>query len=281
MKAHDYSFCPECGHKLEGDEYLCPSCGFKLAEQPPVAPPPVSEPVAPAAPPADEFVPPVPPVTPPVNEVPPVAPPVMPPVAPPAPEPVPVTPPVTPPLSQQEPLSYQPAPQQPMATPKKKKRLGLKIIIIVLVVLVVGGGVGAFLIYNGTIPKDKVSFLPKEVLEMLTPADKKSSSETKIHAKAYYVTYSFALVDNKKIAIISSVMDPSNSEKSNEKGAESAFLEFARINYSKDYFHFTANMRTKKFDDREKAVQERENLKKEYQNKGYELRLMEVQYSVN
>lgn len=157
------------------------------------------------------------------------------------------------------------------------------ILLIVLGVILVGGGVGAFLIYNGTLPKDKVSFLPESVLEMLTPANKKSDSSTTVVApkQTFYVTYSYGLINNKKVVIISSVMDPANSAKSNEAGAETAFLEFARINYSKDYFHLTKNMTTKTFNDRKKALDERDNIKKDFEKKGYELRLMEVQYSVN
>lgn len=283
MKAHEYAFCPECGNKLEGDEFLCPSCGFKLAERPPVAPPPAQQqvpPVAPPPPPVSQPTPPPPPVN---QQVPPVAPPPppvnkqVPPVVPPPPKPQPQ------PAPQSQPITYQPAPQQQYVPPKKKSKAWLVITLIVLGVIIVGGGVGAFLIYNGTIPKDKVSFIPENILEMLTPANKKSESSTTVVAptQAYYVTYSYGLINNKKVVIISSVMDPANAQKSNEAGAETAFLEFARINYSKDYFHLTKNMTTKTFNDRQKALDERENIKKDFEKKGYELRLMEVQYSVN
>lgn len=297
MKAHEYAFCPECGNKLEGDEFLCPSCGFKLAERPPVAPPPAQQqvpPVAPPPPPVSQPTPPPPPVN---QQVPPVAPPPppvnqqTPPVAPPPPPVNKQAPPVVPPppkpqpqpAPQSQPITYQPAPQQQYVPPKKKSKAWLVITLIVLGVIIVGGGVGAFLIYNGTIPKDKVSFIPENILEMLTPANKKSESSTTVVAptQAYYVTYSYGLINNKKVVIISSVMDPANAQKSNEAGAETAFLEFARINYSKDYFHLTKNMTTKTFNDRQKALDERENIKKDFEKKGYELRLMEVQYSVN
>lgn len=46
-KKHNFSFCPECGVKLDGDEMICSVCGCKLAEvkqeikiETPVAPPP-------------------------------------------------------------------------------------------------------------------------------------------------------------------------------------------------------------------------------------------------
>ena len=297
MKAHEYAFCPECGNKLEGDEFLCPSCGFKLAERPPVAPPPAQQqvpPVAPPPPPVSQPTPPPPPVN---QQVPPVAPPPppvnqqTPPVATPPPSVNKQVPPVVPPppkpqpqpAPQSQPITYQPAPQQQYVPPKKKSKAWLVITLIVLGVIIVGGGVGAFLIYNGTIPKDKVSFIPENILEMLTPANKKSESSTTVVApkQAYYVTYSYGLINNKKVVIISSVMDPANAQKSNEAGAETAFLEFARINYAKDYFHLTKNMTTKTFNDRQKALDERENIKKDFEKKGYELRLMEVQYSVN
>lgn len=290
MKAHEYAFCPECGNKLEGDEFLCPSCGFKLAERPPVAapaappvaPPKVEQQVPPVVPPPvsqqTPSVPPPPPITqpePPVMQTPPPpvnqqVPPVMP---PPTPQPQP----------KPQPITYQPSPQQQYVPPKKKSKAWLVILLIVLGVILVGGGVGAFLIYNGTLAKDKVSFLPESVLEMLTPASKKSDSSTTVVApkQAFYVTYSYGLINYKKVVIISSVMDPAVTEKSNKAGAETAFLEFARINYSKDYFHLTKNMTTKTFSDRKKALDERENIKKDFEKKGYELRLMEVQYSVN
>jgi len=267
MNAHEYAFCPECGHKLEGDEFLCPSCGFKLVAQPPVAPPPVVEKQQPIAPPPPPVSAPPPPPPPPVMQQ-----------APPPPPPPPQAKPTPPPPPQ--PITYQPSPQQPYIPPKKKSKALLVILLIILGVILVGGGVGSFLIYNGTIPKDKVSFLPKQVLEMLTPAKQEQTTTPTVHLRTYYVTYSYTLVNNKKVAILSSVMDPSNSEKSNEAGAESAFLEFARINYSKDYFLFTNNLTTKKFNDREKALNEREKIKEDLKDKGYELRLMEVQYSV-
>jgi DNA-directed RNA polymerase subunit RPC12/RpoP len=240
MKAHEYSFCPECGHKLEGDEFLCPSCGFKLAEQPPVAAPPVVEPTPP-----------------PVVPVPPVA--------------------ETVTAPQAQPISYQPTQQQQFVQSKKKSKAWLVILLVVLGVIVIGGGIGAFLIYNGTIPRDKVEFIPEQILEKIAP---KPTPVVNAPSKAFYVTYSFTLIDNKKVAIVSSVMEPSFPEKSNIEGAESAFLEFARINYSKDYFNFTSNMKTKKFDNKEEALNERENIKNDFKKKGYELRLMEVQYSV-
>lgn len=301
MKAHEYAFCPECGNKLEGDEFLCPSCGFKLAERPPVTPPP-APPVAP--PKVEQQVPPVVPPPPPVSQPTPPPPPVnqqAPPVVPPPPvsqqtppvmqtppPPVnqqvpPVMPPPTPqPQPKSQPITYQPAPQQQYVPQKKKSATWLIILLIVLGVIIVGGGVGAFLIYNGTIPKDKVTFIPQNVLEMLTPVSKKSETSTVVAPKqTFYVTYSYGLVNNKKVVIISSVMDPAVSDKSNKAGAETAFLEFARINYSKDYFLLTKNITTKTFNDRKKALDERDNIKKDFEKKGYELRLMEVQYSVN
>ncbi|HBG71495.1 MAG TPA: hypothetical protein DHV29_08525 [Bacteroidales bacterium] len=238
-----------------------------------MAPPPVTPP------PVIQQTPSVPPVTtpPPVSQQ---TPPVM--QTPPPPVNQQASP-VMPPQPKPQPITYQPSPQQQYVPPKKKSKAWLVILLIVLGVILVGGGVGAFLIYNGTLPKDKVSFLPESVLEMLTPANKKSDSSTTVVApkQTFYVTYSYGLINNKKVVIISSVMDPANSAKSNAAGAETAFLEFARINYSKDYFHLTKNMTTKTFNDRKKALDERDNIKKDFEKKGYELRLMEVQYSVN
>jgi hypothetical protein len=283
MKAHEYAFCPECGNKLEGDEFLCPSCGFKLADRPPIPTPMPPQDLPDSPPELNNQEPPVIPTSIPEEQpdnVPPVLNEQAPPIIPPEPV-IEQAPPIIQPSPQPEPIYYQTTPQHQYVPPKKKSKVWLVIVLILLGIIIIGGGVGAFFIYNGTIPKDKVSFIPENILEMLTPPGTKSTNTVVIPTKSYYVTYAYGLVDNKKVAIISSVMDPSNSEKSNKTGAETSFLESARINYPKDYFLLTKSMNTKVFNDRQKALTERENIKKDFKKKGYELRLMEVRYHVN
>ncbi|PLW91822.1 MAG: hypothetical protein C0592_14035 [Marinilabiliales bacterium] len=280
MKVHEHSFCPECGQALEGSEYLCPSCAFKLAE------PPVEQ----TPPPVNENVPPPPPV----NEEPPVENP-EPPKAedpvPPVEEPKEENP--VPPIEepQQDPVfdnaeveqqgifdQSTPPPAVPM---QKKSKLWLWIVLIVVGFLIVAAAVGSFLIYNGTIPKNKVDFLPKSVLEILTPKSNNSGPVENKPDRVYYLAYSFTLIEdtNEKVIIISSVMDPGSVDQANEFGAKSSFNEFAKINYPDDYFLFK-NVKVKKFNSREDAVNERESIKKDFKSKGYTLRLMEVVYSI-
>ena len=300
MKVHEHSFCPECGQALEGSEYLCPSCGFKLAEPPAEQtppPPPVNENVPPP-PPVNEVVPPVPPVEnpepprietpepPKVEEpVPPVEEPKVETPVPPIEEPKqevtipPVQETVVPPQPQQQGIFNQASPQA--IVPKKKSKLWLWIVLIVVGVLVISAGVGAFLIYNGTIPKNKVDFLPKSVLEVLTPKQNNNGPVSNKPDRVYYLAYSFTLIEktNEKVIIISSVMDPGSVTQANEFGAKSSFNEFAKINYPDDYFLFK-DVKVKKFNSREDAVNERESIKKDFESKGYTLRLMEVVYSI-
>jgi len=263
MKSHNYAFCPECGNKLAGDEFLCPGCGFKLAERPPVEQAPVTPP--PVAP---------PPVTPPPVAPPPVTPP---PVQQQTPTFVPPTPPVqhTP---QAQPITYQPI-QQEQYVPKKKKRIGLWIFLILLIVILVGGGVGAFLISNGTISRDQVSFIPESILDKLAPEKAEAAPVKAVEKQVFYLAYSTAYVNGKKIAIISSVMIPPIPSKASEKVAKNSFMDFAQIKYKKDYFKFKNSLIVKKFDSQAAAMKAKDDQIKKLKNQGYELRLLEVQYS--
>ncbi len=295
MKVHNNSFCSKCGQSLEGSEYLCPSCGLKLAETPvsqtppPVndnVPPPIKEGTTPEANQPQEMQTPPSAQTQPQTQTPPQKQPQqVPPTTPQQPQGQTPPPQGTPPPPQQAqtpppPQGYQQAPY-PMPPRRKKSKAWLWILIILLLLL--GGvGAGAFLIYNGTIPKEKVDFLPEQVLEMLTP--KQNSPEPTVSnkpSKVFYLAYSSSYLEktNEKVIIISSVMDPGSVSQSNEFGAKNAFNEFARINYPKDYFLFK-NVVVRKFDTREDAVNKREKIKKEYKSKGYTLRLMEVVYSI-
>jgi len=253
MKSHDYSFCPECGYKLAGDEFLCPGCGFKLAERPPVEQAPVAPP--PVTPP-----PPPPPVTPPPVQQ--QVPPVVPPVAQPQPQPI----------------TYQPI-QHEQYVPKKKKRTGLWIFLILLIVILVGGGVGAFLISNGTIARDKVSFLPESILDKLAPQKTEVAPAKVAEKPVFYFAYSFTVVKGKKIAIISSIMKPLNPKTASEQIARNSFMDFARISYSDDYFKFQNDLKVKKYDSQAAAMKARNDQIEKLKNQGFELRLLEVQYS--
>lgn len=284
MKVHENAFCPECGHQLEGDEFLCPSCGFKLADKPvEQSPPPVNE-TPPPPPPSGDVTPPVPPVETPqiTKEEAPVTPPVEEPKDTPKEEPkeepqnIPPQQETTPP---QQGLFNQPPSAQVMPV-QKKSLLWLWIILIVLGVLIIASAVGAFLIYNGTIPRDKVDFLPKVVMEQLAPKTNTAPVSTSPR-QVFFLAYSFTLLEenNEKVIIISSVMDPGSATEANEFGAKNSFNEFAKINYPDDYFFFK-NVKIKSFTSREDAFNEREKLKKDYKRKGYTLRLMEVVYSI-
>ncbi|MCX7697060.1 MAG: zinc ribbon domain-containing protein [Bacteroidales bacterium] len=192
---------------------------------------------------------------------------------------------------QKEPLHQQPPPiESPMTTQntiqsntnKEKKRTGAGwiIFILILILLLLGIGVGAYLVYEGYIPQEQVSFLPPVVLEWLTPQKKNVSNTTnlQIPQKLYYVTYAFNIVDGMKILIISSVMEPSFPEKSNKFGAEKAFIEMLKIRYAKTYFHFLKTIRTKVYKDKVKALDDREKIKREFERDGYKVEVMEVIY---
>lgn len=281
---HEYSFCPECGHKLEGDEFLCPSCGFRLVTETPAMPPVVPPVAAPEIKPTIENAPVVPPPA--VDEKPetgPVIPPVVPPVAPQTEKPVILTPEVqnNQPQVQAGPQNtvQNPAYQQDMFmtnTPKKKKRTGLLIIIILLALIIIGAGTFALLINQGIISRDQASFVPKEILDKIAPGPAATTAPA-VPVRAYYYVHTSAVIGDKKVAILSSLMEPVNPSQSNEIGAENSFNEMARIKYSKEYSQFRKKF-VRKFADKNKALDERNATKEDYKRRGYELRLMEVRY---
>ena len=288
MKVHENAFCPECGHQLEGGEFLCPSCGFKLADKPvEQSPPPVNET---PPPPNGDVIPPVPPVVDPqiTKEETPVPPTVEEPKETPQEEPketpkeepndIPPKQETTPPPPQQGLFNQTPGTQ--VMPVQKKSLLWLWIILIVLGVLILASAVGAFLIYNGTIPRDKVDFLPKVIMEQLAPKTNSAPVSTS-PKQVFFLAYSFTLLEenNEKVIIISSIMDPGSATEANEFGAKNTFNEFAKINYPNDYFFFK-NVKIKSFTSRTDAFNERERLKTDYKRKGYTLRLMEVVYSI-
>ncbi len=272
---HEYSFCPECGHKLEGDEFLCPSCGFRLVTEAPVIPPivtPVSEPQKID----NENAPVIPPPI--VSETP-------------KPEPVsesesPQIPPViedpkpkaqVPPTPQNN--TQNPVYQQEMfmnTPPKRKKRIGLKITLLLLILIILGAGTLALLVNQGMVSKDQVAFIPKEILDKISPASKVSTTPA-APAKAFYYVHTSAIIGDKKVAILSSIMEPTIPSQSSEIGAENSFNEMARIKYSKEYPQFKKKF-VRKYTDKNKALDERNATKEDYKKRGYELRLMEVRY---
>lgn len=281
MSKHEYSFCPECGNKLEGDEFLCPSCGFRLVSEP-IQQTPVEQ-----TPPAmDEFVPPVIPT---VKEVPPVVPvakEIIPNEVPPVVEPqktvVPpvqqVIPTVQPQAQVQTPNNQEMFVQQPIA-PKRKKRIGLKIFLVLLILIIVGGGVSALLLNQGIIPRDSVEqIIPAEILDPIAPKPAPIVSSVPKVEKVFFVVHSATFVSDKKVAMVSNTIEPSNYIGATEDGVTNAFRKFARIKYSDDYFLFK-NIFVRTFNEYDAAVSEREKIKKDYTKKGYELRLLEVVYN--
>ena len=272
---HEYSFCPECGHKLEGDEFLCPSCGFRLVTEAPVVPP---------------VVPPV--VEPPINKVE-NAPVIPPPIASETPKQEPVSesgsPQIPPVIEDQKPKTQvpptpqnntqNPVYQQEMfmnTPPKRKKRIGLKIMLLLIILIILGAGTLALLINQGAVGKDQVAFIPKEILDKISPSSKATATPA-APAKVYYYVHTSAIIGDKKVAILSSIMEPSIPSQSNEIGAENSFNEMARIKYSKEYPQFKKKF-VRKYSDKNKALDERNATKEDYKKRGYELRLMEVRY---
>lgn len=247
-------FCPYCGHELDGTEKICPYCGKNLQSGTSSTPPPSQQ------------QPPV--ITPPPSSPSYQQPPVL----------------TSQPQSTQQPpsMTSQPSYTYPPVPEKtnKKSGAGWIILFVFLGLILVGAGVGAYLIYEGYIPKEKVSFLPPVVLEWLTPQKKTETTTNtqKTPQKLFYVTYAFNIVDGKKILIISSVMEPSFPEKSNKFGAEKAFIDMLKIRYAKTYFHFLKTIRTKVYTDKVKALNDREKIKREFGRDGYKVEVMEVIY---
>jgi hypothetical protein len=296
--------CPQCQTMpASADDVFCAECGFRLIpETPAVQEPPkeeippvqetpqVEEPVkeelpeqkqeektdevAPQAPanekPATEETP-VIPVTPPVVE---------PPVTEAKPEPpvVPATPPVSepvqsaavPPVQQPQPQSFtqQPAATSPFQAPPKKKKSAGKVIftifLILLIVAVVGGGIFGFLIYNGNVSRQQVSFIPKSLLDMI-PAAKGAADENTV--SRYFVAYCSGQFDGTKEAVVSNVFNNVDIKADNDDAAEVAFREQGMSDIEK--FTRFSNHFVYSFSKMGDAIDKREEIIDDLRAKGY------------
>jgi hypothetical protein len=255
-KVHKFAFCPECGQKLEGTESKCPKCNFVFVQEPSVekkqeAPvvkedkiPPVA---APVFPPAVEEKPAVVEEKPVEKKIP----------------PAPPTPPVNKPT--------------PMAQAPKKKSKALMWILIILGVIIVLLAAFAGLIKFGVISAKTVDFLPPTVMKMLKPVKSNSnlmSKEEEI-TDVYYVCYDMAYMNNEKVAVVSNVIK-SDSE-SSIMGAQNEFKNILKLRFPNDYFEFS-NVICKQYTDFDKAVSERENVKKDYLKDDCKIETVDVVY---
>jgi len=276
-KVHEFAFCPECGHKLDGTETKCPKCNFVFVQEPPVEKQPEAsvhnENTVPPPPPMaenkKEDVPPPPPAEkkeePKVEEtkkeevkkeepkqshsqsaVPPQT-------APPA---------AKPPQSASAPV------------PHKKKSGAGKWILIIIGILVFLIAAFAGLVKFGVIPTKTVSFIPNEVMQYLEPTTNNTVAETKAE-KQYFVCYSMAYVKKEKIAVISSVITTDTDAP--KLGVQNKFKEMLRLRFPKDFYKFSTVI-CKKFSNMDKAIDERERVKKDYQKDNCKIELLEVVY---
>ena len=261
-KVHKFSFCPECGQKLEGTESKCPKCNFVFVQEPSVEKKQEASVVK-----EDNVAPVVPPVVPPVNEE-------KPPVVEEKPiekkEPVkkeipPAAP--TPPVNKPTPVAQAP----------KKKSKALMWILIILGGIIVLLAIFAGLVKFGVVPAKTVSFLPAPVMKMLKPVKSNTNimSTEKEITDVYYVCYDMAYVNKDKVAVISNVIK-SDSE-SSITGAKNEFMDILKLRFPNDYFEFS-NVVCKQYPDFDKAVSEREKVKKDYQKDDCKIETVDVVY---
>lgn len=273
-KKHDFMFCPQCGVKLEGNEFICPTCRYKLAEQTvhkseaPVIPP-LAENIVPLASSSKEklnvirdrlvenIVPSPPPITPP---------------SPPLSK---TETPVTPPINQYvPPVAQQNVYQQPYYRPQsqKKKDMGAgRILIILLIIIVLGGGTIGVLQYTGTINI--------KMLNNIIPAKESNNSQTPVvvnHTR-YYVVYSFAVLGSKWNAIISGIV-VSNRPFNNEEGAKNQFKKAIMAKYPKDYHNFFNNIICNQYKSLPEVQSAHSSLVKSYGAKNYEIKTVNFAY---
>jgi hypothetical protein len=303
-KVHEFAFCPECGHKLDGTETKCPKCNFVFVQEPPVEKQPEAsvhnENNVPPPPPVEnkeekkETVPPPIPedkkeetAPPPINEE--------------KKEDVPPPPPTekkeepkveeakkeevkkeepkqSPPQSAAPPQTPPPAAKPPQSAsapvpPKKKSGAGKWILIILLIIVVL---VAAFagLIKFGVIPTKTVRFIPNEVMQYLEPTTNNAVAETKAE-KQYFVCYTMAYVKKEKLAVISNVI--SADADATDLGVQNKFKEMLGVRFPKDFYKFSTVI-CKKFSNMDKAIDERERVKKDYQKDNCKIELLEVVY---
>lgn len=221
------SYCPYCGHKLDGDEIICPHCGQKLVENQEIKSS------------ARETLP---------GE------------------------------NSKQAFSLETS-VNTKQNKKKTKGVGWVVILTLIFLLVVSLAIFVFLFQQGTIPRETLNFLPPRWVSWLSPSSEgKKHSFIVVSKKVYYVTYTFGLVGGKKTLIISSVMEPIFPEKSSKFGAENAFMQLLKIRYADVYYSLLKNMRTKVYDSKLKALDDREMIKKRFTKDGYLVEVMNVPY---
>jgi outer membrane biosynthesis protein TonB len=302
-KIHEFAFCPECGHKLDGTENKCPKCNFVFVQEPPVEkqseasvhnentvpPPPPVEKKEEVAPPItedkkEEAVPSPPPIEKEAAAAPP---------PPPAEkkeepkveeakkeeEPKKEEPKQSAPQSAVPPQSPPPAAKPPQSTsaplpPKKKSGAGKWILIILLIIVVL---VAAFagLIKFGVIPTKTVSFIPNTIMQYLDPSSNTTVAEPKVE-KQYFVCYTMAYVKKEKMAVVSNVI--TTDADATDLGVQNKFKEMLGVRFPKDFYKFSTVI-CKKFSNMDKAIDERERVKKDYQKDNCKIELLDVVYN--
>ncbi len=291
-KVHEFAFCPECGHKLDGTETKCPKCNFVFVQEPPVEkqpeasvhnentvppPPPIEnkEEKQETAPPSipeekKENVPPPPPTE--KKEEPKVE------EAKIEEEPKKEEPKQSPSQSAPPPQAPPPAAKAPQAAsapipPKKKSGAGKWILIIIgIIIFLIAAFAG--LVKFGVIPTKTVSFIPNEVMQYLEPTTNTAVAETKAE-KQYFVCYSMAYVKKEKIAVISSVI--TTDADAPKLGVQNKFKEMLGVRFPNDFYKFSTVI-CKQFTSMDKAIDEREKVKKDYQKDNCKIELLDVVY---
>jgi len=159
------------------------------------------------------------------------------------------------------------------------KKAGVVVLISFFVLLLIGLFIVIFLLRNGTIPKENVNFLPSQLVEWIVPSKKQVISQANlVNRNVFYVVYCFGFVDGRKTLIISSVMEPAFPEKSSTFGAENSFMKMLKIRYAKSYHSLLKTVRAKVYNDKIKALEDREKIKKDFIKDGYKVEVMEVTY---
>ncbi len=264
--------CPQCQTMpASADDVFCAECGYRLIPEVPV----VQEPLKEEIPPLQKT--PVVPHTHPVSE---------PSVSELKPEPpvVPVTPPVSEPVQptathpfqqpQNQQFTQQPTTTSPFQAPPRKKKSAGKVIftifLILLIVVVICGGIFGFLIYNGTVSRQQVSFIPKSLLDMI-PSAKGAADDT---VTRYFVAYCSGQFDGKKEAVVSNVYNNLDIKAENDDAAEIAFREQGM----KDIEKFTrfSNHFVYSFSKMADAIDKREEVIDNLKTKGYKPQFVTV-----
>ena len=263
--------CPQCqAMPISADDVFCAECGFRLIpETPPVQEspkeeiPPVVEQPAVEQPAVEQPVVEQPAVEQPVVEQPIVEQPIV-------EQPVVIQPPVV-----QPPVVTPPAVAPPFqAPPKKKKGAGRVIFTIILILLLVtafGGGVLGFLIYNGSVSRQQVSFIPASMLDMIPSAEGVADNAT---VTRYFVAYCSGQFDGAKEGVISNVYNNVDIKSENNDAAEVAFREQGMKEIKK--FTKFSNYFVYSFSKMGDAIDKREEIIVDLKSKGYKPQFVTV-----